>query len=107
MASVPDIFNLLTGRRLEVFATICSLDKPIDSQGLAMLTNCKVATARTILRQMSYAGLVTRMEGAFDGGSGRKPDQFVVKASVRKWWSMTEQTFGVNMEQGHDAREVQ
>lgn len=92
--NIPEIFSLLIGRRLSVFAYICESESPLSSQMLADATQIKTATARSLLRNMAYAGLVARRDGSFEGGKGRHPDLFVVKPEVRRWWRLTQETFG-------------
>lgn len=92
--NIPEIFSLLIGRRLSVFAHICESEAPISSQMLAEATDIKTATARSLLRNMAYAGLVARRDGSFEGGKGRHPDLFVVKPEVKEWWRLTQKTFG-------------
>lgn len=92
--NIPEIFSLLIGRRLSVFAFICESEAPISSQMLADATQIKTATARSLLRNMAYAGLVARRDGSFEGGKGRHPDLFVVKPEVKEWWRLTQKTFG-------------
>lgn len=95
MVNMPEIFNLLIGRRLGVFAYICEQGAAVTAQSLAEATGIKTATARTLLRNMAYAGLVGRTEGVSEG-KGRHPDQFVPKQAVREWWALTKRTFGVS-----------
>jgi hypothetical protein len=90
---IPELFGLLAGKRLHVFAFICETECPISAKCLAEGADIALPTARVMLRNMSLAGLVVRAEGSFDSVRGRHPDLFVAKPRVKDWWKVTKETF--------------
>src|SRR5262245_40410604 len=92
---MPDVFSLLSGRRWEAFARLVDSPGPLTSEELAGAAGMRPAAARTLLRNMAYAGLVLRRTGPAPAyGKGRQADVYTVSPAVRRWWAVRRVTCG-------------
>ena len=93
---VTNLFYLLLGKRLRVFAHVCESEEAVTAANTAEAAGVSLAVAREILRCMMYSGMVRRYSyrDAQEGFLGRKPDLYTVSERVSRWWKNTKETFG-------------
>lgn len=91
---IPDMFSMLTGRKLQLFSYICETEQPTDSEKIAEVTGWQISTIRSAIRQMLLVGLLVRHDARSTPAKGRRSEQIVVPSRVREWWKLTVSTFG-------------